>query len=51
MNKQQNVFFFETPQIFENAAIFEELKKQELFFSHFQVDQKYYLSLVRTKPY
>ena len=43
MNNQQNAFFFETQQIPENSIIFEELKKQELFFSYFQVDQKYYL--------
>ena len=27
----------------ENSLIFEELEKEELFFSYFQVDQKYYL--------
>ena len=43
MNSQQNPFFFETQQIPENSLLFEELQKQELFFSYFMVDQKYYL--------
>ena len=38
-----NVFFFQTEQIPDNSILFEELKKQELFFSYFQVDPKYYL--------
>ena len=38
-----NVFFFQTQQIPDNSILFEELPKQELFFSYFQVDQKYYL--------
>ena len=49
MNNPQNAFFFEIQQIpdtdtdTDNSNIFDELKKQELFFSYFQVDQKYYL--------
>jgi len=43
MNKEQNGFFFEPRQIPENSIIFEELQNQELFFSYFQIDQKYYL--------
>ena len=43
MNNQQNAFFFETQQIPDNSLIFDELKNQQLFFSYFQVDQKYYL--------
>jgi len=43
MNNPQNAFFFETQPIPEDLVLFEELKKQELFFSYFQVDQKYYL--------
>ena len=43
MNNQQDGFFFEIQEIPDNSIIFEELKKEELFFSYFQVDQKYYL--------
>jgi len=43
MNNQQDAFFFEIQQIPDNSNIFDQLKKQELFFSYFQVDQKYYL--------
>ena len=43
MNNQQDAFFFEIQQISDNSIIFDEFKKQELFFSYFQVDQKYYL--------
>lgn len=43
MNKELNGFFFETRQISDNSIIFEELEKRELFFSYFQIDQKYYL--------
>lgn len=43
MNKEPNAFFFETRQISDNSIIFEELEKRELFFSYFQIDQKYYL--------
>ena len=43
MTNPQNAFFFEIEEIPENSPIFEELQKEELFFSYFQVDQKYYL--------
>jgi len=43
MNNQPNAFFFETEQIPENSLLFEELQKQELFFSYFQIDPNYYL--------
>ena len=43
MTNQENAFFFEIQQIPEDSKIFEELKNQELFFSYFQVNQKYYL--------
>lgn len=42
-------FFFETRQIPENSILFDEFKKQTIFFSYFQVDQKYYLFLYREK--
>ena len=41
MSNQQNAFFFETQQISEDSKIFDELQNQQLFFSYFQVDQKY----------
>ena len=43
MNNTLKAFFFETQQISEDSLIFEQLKKQELFFSDFQVNRKYYL--------
>jgi hypothetical protein len=43
MNNQQGGFFFEIQQISDNSVIFDEFKKQELFFFYFQVYQKYYL--------
>ena len=49
MNSQQNAFFFEIQQILEDSKIFEELKNQELFFSYFQVNQKYYLLFYQQK--
>jgi len=49
MNTQQNAFFFEIQQIPEDSKIFEELKNQELFFSYFQVNQKYYLLFYQQK--
>ena len=49
MNNQQNAFFFETQQIPDDTIIFDEFKKQTIFFSYFQVDQKYYLFFYRQK--
>ena len=34
----KNIFFFQT-----QPSIFDQLKQQNIFFSYFQVDQKYYL--------
>ena len=39
----KSAFFFQTQQIPDSSSIFNELQKEELFFSYFQVDQKYYL--------
>lgn len=39
----KNAFFFQTQQISGHAIIFDQFKKQTIFFSYFQVDQKYYL--------
>src|SRR5687767_9750981 len=39
----KNVFFFETQQIPDHANIFDQFKQHTIFFSYFQVDQKYYL--------
>jgi hypothetical protein len=50
MTNPQNAFFFEIEEIPENSPIFEELQKEELFFSYFQVDQKYYLFFYGQKP-
>ena len=36
-------FFFQTQQIPDSSSIFDPLKNQQIFFSYFQVDQKYYL--------
>ena len=49
MNNQQNVFFFEIQEIPKNSLIFDEFKKQTIFFSYFQVDQKYYLFIYSQK--
>ena len=49
MDNQQNTFFFETQQISDNI-LFEEFKKQKIFFSYFKVDQKYYLFLYAQRP-
>jgi len=38
-----HAFFFQTQQIPDDTILFDQLKKQEIFFSYFQVDQKYYL--------
>ena len=39
----KNIFFFQTQEILDSSSIFDQLKNQEIFFSYFQVDQKYYL--------
>ena len=39
----KNVFFFQTQQIPADTILFDEFKKQNISFSYFQVDQKYYL--------
>ena len=41
-------FFFQTQQI-PDSSIFNQLKEQNIFFSYFQVDQKYYLFLYSQK--
>ena len=38
-----NVFFFQIDQISDDSIIFDEFKRQTIFFSYFQVDQKYYI--------
>jgi hypothetical protein len=38
-----NIFFFQTQQIYDKTNLFDQLKKQNIFFSYFQVDQNYYL--------
>ena len=39
----KNAFFFQIQQISDHAIIFDQFKKETVFFSYFQVDQKYYL--------
>ena len=39
----KNIFFFQAQQIIDSSSIFDQLKQQNIFFSYFQVDQKYYL--------
>jgi len=39
----KNVFFFQTQQIPADTILFDEFKKQNISFSYFQIDQKYYL--------
>ena len=44
-----NAFFFQTQQIHDNTNLFDQFKKQNIFFSYFQVDQNYYLFLYAQK--
>src|SRR6476620_11832035 len=46
----KTVFFFQTQQILDHAIILDQFKKQKIFFSYFQVDQKYYLFVYTQKP-
>lgn len=39
----ENIFFFQTQQIHDNTNLFDQLKKQNIFYSYFKVDQNYYL--------
>ena len=39
----ENIFFFQTKQIHDNTNLFDQFKKQKIFYSYFQVDQNYYL--------
>ena len=43
MDNSQNAFFYQIQPISDNSTVFEKLTNQQLFFSYFQVDQKYYL--------
>jgi len=36
-------FFFQTQQIPDDTILFNQFEQQNIFFSYFQVDQKYYL--------
>ena len=44
-----HVFFFQTQQIHDNTNLFDQLKKQNIFYSYFQVDQNYYLFIFSQK--
>jgi len=43
MNNQPDAFFFEIQPIPDDTILFDQLKEEKIFFSYFQVDQKYYL--------
>jgi len=45
----KNIFFFQTQQIHDNTNLFDQLKKQNIFYSYFQVDQNYYLFIFSQK--
>jgi hypothetical protein len=45
-----NAYFFETQQIPDHANIFDQFKGNTIFFSYFQVDQKYYLFFYSQEP-
>lgn len=47
----KNVYFFEIEKILDSSNIFEELKKRQIFFSYFQVDQKYYILVFAEKSF
>lgn len=38
-----DIFFFQIKQILDPTIIFDQFKKQNIFFSYFQVNQEYYL--------
>ena len=39
----ENIFFFQTQQIHDKTNLFDQFKKQKIFYFYFQVDQNYYL--------
>ena len=43
-------FFFQIQKIPDSSSIFNQLKNQQIFFSYFQVNKKYYLFLYAQKP-
>jgi hypothetical protein len=49
MNNQPNVFFFEIQPISEDSLLFQKFQQEKIFFSYFQVHQKYYLFFYRRK--
>jgi len=49
MNNQPNVFFFEIQPISEDSILFQKFQQEKIFFSYFQVHQKYYLFFYRRK--
>jgi len=38
-----DIFFFETQPIPEDSIVFEKIKEEKVFFSYFQIEEKYYL--------
>ena len=50
MNNQPIAFFFEIEPISEDSILWKEFQQQKIFFSYFQVKQKYYLFFYSQKP-
>lgn len=46
----KNAFFFQAKQIPDPEILFDQFKQRAIFFSYFQVDQKYYLFFYSQKP-
>lgn len=45
----KNAFIFQTARIPKNSKFFKELNNQEIFYHHFQVEDKYYLFIFAKK--
>lgn len=45
-----NIFFFQTQTIPGNSNLFQQLKKQNIFYSYFLVNQNYYLFFYAQEP-
>lgn len=48
-NSMGNVYFFQIKEIAKDSLLLDEVKKQGIFFSYFQVDKEYYLILYNKK--
>jgi len=45
-----NIFFFQTQTISEDSNLFHQLKKQNISYSYFLVNQNYYLFFYAQEP-